>query len=115
MKEVATHDSRAVPTLTTWLDAGELRNVREAAAHALGELAPQDEVAVARLAATIEDDDDYVRWKAIRALGRIGKPAAHLRPQLQAIAEAEREVEVVRAAAQRALVDMDAAFAESID
>ncbi|MEZ6008106.1 MAG: HEAT repeat domain-containing protein [Planctomycetota bacterium] len=66
---LAAHGDAAVPVLVRWLD-DPARNVRETAAHALGNLAPRTPEVVKALAARLEDPDDYVRWKVIRALGR---------------------------------------------
>ncbi|MDA1195948.1 MAG: HEAT repeat domain-containing protein [Planctomycetota bacterium] len=91
---------------TAWLLEGLLhpdRGVREWSAHALGDLAPQDDGVVRALVLSFEDVDDYVRWKAARALGNIGPRSAIALPLLEAAAEAEHEVEVVRAASARAV------------
>ena len=55
------------------------------------------------LIAAFEDDDDLVRWKAVRAIGRIGAPAAAALPLLERMAASKNEHEVVRATAQRAV------------
>ena len=95
-----------VPQLVRWLEH-PARGVREVAAHALGDLAPADPAVAPALAARLEDPDDYVRWKVVRALGRQGARALAWRDALTAIAQADREVEVVRAAAERALLEID--------
>jgi HEAT repeat protein len=77
--------------------------VREGVAHALGELAPKREDVVRALLVAFEDPDDYVRWKAARALGRIGPFAAAARPALEQAANAPQETEIVRATARSAL------------
>jgi HEAT repeat protein len=79
------------------------RGAREWAAHALGDLAPPDDRVVGALMRAFEDPDDYVRWKAARALGRIGAPARRALALLEQAANAEQEVEVVRATAQAAV------------
>jgi len=79
------------------------RNVREGAAHALGELGADAAPAVQALTRAFEDEDDFVRWKAARALGNIGPAAASALPLLGLAAEAEQETEIVRASAQKAV------------
>jgi HEAT repeat protein len=79
------------------------RGVREWSAHALGEFAPQEERVVTALLAAFEDEDDWVRWKAARALGLLGPFARKALPVLEPTANAAQEVEVVRAAAQVAV------------
>ena len=81
----------------------ENRGVREWSIHALGDIAPQEPRVVDLLIAAFEDDDDYVRWKAARALGNIGALAERALPLLEPSAQAEDEVEVVRATAIRAV------------
>lgn len=85
------------------------RGVREGVAHALGDLSPRDPEVVRALLRAFEDADDYVRWKAARALGNIGDVPIAVRERLQQAAKAERETEVVRAAAQRAVEQIDRA------
>ncbi|MCA9314372.1 MAG: HEAT repeat domain-containing protein [Planctomycetes bacterium] len=102
---LAAHGDAAVPVLVRWLD-DPARNVRETAAHALGNLAPRTPEVVKALAARLEDPDDYVRWKVIRALGRQRGVAREYLPAIRAIAEATRETEVVRAAAERAVLEI---------
>lgn len=103
---IAAHGDPAVPVLVEWLDDPS-RNVRETAAHALGNLAPRTPEVVRALAARLEDPDDYVRWKVIRALGRQRGAARDHLPELRAIAEATRETEVVRATAERAVLEIE--------
>ena len=79
------------------------RGVREWSAHAIGDFAIADDEAVAALVQALEDEDDWVRWKAVRALGMLGPIAKRTLPLLEPIAAAEQEVEVVRAAAQVAV------------
>ena len=67
------------------------RGVREWSAHALGDLAPQEDGVVRALVLSFEDTDDYVRWKAARALGNIGPRAAMALPLLRVSAEAESD------------------------
>ncbi len=98
--------SPAVPTLVAWLEDPE-RNVREGAAHALGNLAPRTIEVATALARRIEDPDDYVRWKVIRALGRQREAARDALPALRRIARAELETEIVRASAQRAVLEIE--------
>ena len=102
---LAAHGDASVPVLVRWLD-DPARNVRETAAHALGNLAPRTPEVVKALAARLEDPDDYVRWKVIRALGRQRGVAREYLPAIRAIAEATRETEVVRAAAERAVLEI---------
>jgi HEAT repeat protein len=99
---------RVVPDLVAWL-GHDARDVREVAAHALGDLAPEDPTVVPALRARLEDPDDYVRWKVVRALGRQGARALACLPALRAIAAAARETEVVRASAERAVAEIEAA------
>ncbi len=79
------------------------RGVREWCAHALGDFAPREERVVDALLLAFDDDDDWVRWKAARALGLLGPFAKRALPLLNPAANAEQEVEVVRAAAQVAV------------
>ncbi len=79
------------------------RGVREGVAHALGDLAPDDPRVGPALLAAFEDPDDYVRWKAARALGRLPRLPPGAAAALRAAAEAAQETEVVRAAARTAL------------
>jgi HEAT repeat protein len=79
------------------------RGVREWSAHALGEFAPREERVVDALMRAFEDKDDWVRWKAARALGLLGPFARKALPLLESTANAEQEVEVVRAASQVAV------------
>ncbi len=95
--------ARAAPSIP-WLLEGLLdsnRGVREWSAHALGDLAPQDDGVVRALVVSFEDKDDYVRWKAARALGNIGPRAAMALPLLRVAAETETEV--LQAASQKAV------------
>ena len=88
-----------------WLLEGltdENRHIREWSAHALGDLAPQQDDVVQALIRAFEDEDDWVRWKAARALGNIGPLAAPALPLLEKAASDVRE-EVVYASAQRAV------------
>jgi len=48
-----------------------------------------------------------VRWKAARALGNIGPPAVIALPLLRVAADAKDEVEVVRAASQKAVAQIE--------
>ena len=79
------------------------RAVREASAHALGELGEDATPAVEALTRAFEDEDDFVRWKAARALGNIGPAAESALRLLVPAAEAEQETEIVRASAQKAV------------
>lgn len=96
----------ARPAPTQWL-VGLLRHpnrgIREWSAHALGDLAPRDPEVVRALVAAFEDEDDYVRWKAARALGNIGPLSAAALPLLERSASTDQEVEIVRATAMKAV------------
>ncbi len=83
----------------------ENRGVREWSTHAMGDIAPQRKDVVDALVVSFQDDDDYVRWKAARALGNIGPLAAVALPMLERTAntEPDQEVEVVRATAIKAV------------
>jgi len=76
------------------------RGVREWCAHALGEFVPREERVVDALMKAFEDRDDWVRWKAARALGLLGPFARKALPLLEPVANAQQEVEVVRAASK---------------
>ena len=95
------------------------RGVREWSAHALGDLAARGDFAagaalaertdgvVRALVLSFEDKDDYVRWKAARALGNVGPNAAMALPLLRVCAEAESEQAVTRAAAIKAIAQIE--------
>ncbi len=102
VRQLASDGANIVPDLIEALDDRH-RAVREGAAHALGDIGPDAAPAVDALIRTFEDEDDYVRWKVARALGRIGHAAAAAIPMLEAAVNAERETELMRATAQRAL------------
>ena len=91
---------------SAWL-SHENRGVREGVAHALGDLAPADATIVDALIVAFDDDDDYVRWKAARALGRIGRTAKKALPMLRVAALADRETEIVRAVCKRAVAEIE--------
>lgn len=108
-----------------WLLEGlrhEDRGVREWSAHILGDLALREaalhagaegksalaeEQIVAALIVSFEDEDDWVRWKAARALGNIGPAARAALPMLERAAADVRE-EVVHAAAKKAVAQIRA-------
>jgi HEAT repeat protein len=79
------------------------RGVREWSAHALGDAAPTGDGVVKALLELLEDRDDLVRWKAVRALGLMGSAAAAALPPLRQVAATDQEHEIVRAAAQHAI------------
>jgi HEAT repeat protein len=79
------------------------RGVREWSAHALGDLGFTSSGTIGALIHAFGDKDDWVRWKAVRALGLIGPPAKRALPMIEPVANAEQEVEVVRAAAKVAI------------
>ncbi len=83
--------------------AHDNRWVREFSAHALGDLGFTSSATVSALMYAFGDKDDWVRWKAVRALGLIGPPAKRALPLIEPAANAKDEVEVVRAAAQVAV------------
>lgn len=93
----------AVAPLTHAL-ASPHRATREGAAHALGDIGGASAPAVdVLLRVFVDDDDDFVRWKAARALGRIGPAAAKALPELRRAAADARQSEIVRATAERAV------------
>jgi len=79
------------------------RGVREWSAHALGDLSPHEMRVVDALLVAFDDEDDWVRWKAVRALGCLGPFAKKALPLIEPAAHAQQETEVVRAAALVAL------------
>lgn len=99
--ELAAMGPPAVPALVAALKSPD-RSIREGVAHALGDIKPKDATSIAALIDAFEDDDDFVRWKVARALGNIGPLAKAALPALQ-LATSEKESEVVRAHAQRAI------------
>ena len=100
--EIVAQGPSMVPVLIDAL-GHEHRAVREGAAHALGDLRRESAPAIDALIVAFEDPDDFVRWKAARALGRIGPAAARAIPVLTPAAESQQETEIVRASAQAAL------------
>lgn len=79
------------------------RGVREWSAHALGDLGFTSDATITALISAFSDKDDWVRWKAVRALGLIGPQAKRALPLIEPVADAAQEVEVVRAAAKVAV------------
>lgn len=86
------------------------RWVREGAAIALREQGEGAAPALQALRDALRDPDEFVRWRSVQALGRLGAAAAPARADVQRHASDPREVEVVRAASQRALERIDAAM-----
>lgn len=83
------------------------RNVREGAAHAIGDIGEPAARAVPALMISLEDEDDYVRWKSMRALARIGKAAEPARRQIEAAVNSRHETPVIKAWAETALRALD--------
>ncbi len=106
IKQLVDGGAAHVSRWSSWL-THENRAVREGVAHALGDIAPQDESIVDALIKAFDDTDDYVRWKAARALGRIGKPAKKALPMLRIAANAEREAEIVRAICKKSVREIE--------
>lgn len=97
-----------------WLLEGLLdgdRGVREWSAHALGDLAARGEAAarsetvVRALVVALQDQDDYVRWKAVRALGNIGPPARVALPLIRETVATSQEI--LRASGEKALEQIE--------
>jgi hypothetical protein len=74
-------------------------NVRLAAAHCLESFGSAAAPAVTRLTDALGDPNSFVRWSAVRALGKIGSPAAVAVPSLAALLLDDAEIGVRRAAA----------------
>lgn len=79
------------------------RWVREGAALALRDQGVQASEQVPQLIDALEDEDEMVRWRAAEALGRIGPAAQAALKSLRGHAASPSEVEVVRAACERAI------------
>ncbi len=93
----------AAPPLD-WLLEGLLdddRGVREWSAHALGDIAPQDDRVVRALIVSLQDKDDYVRWKVVRALGNIGPRAKLALPLIKETVASSQEI--LRASGEKAI------------
>ena len=90
------------------LEAGRPKDVRVAAAEALGELGPMAAGTLPVLSRLLDDPDQAVRGAATRAVGRLGAVARPERPKLVRLQREDPEPEV-RHAAGEALSTLDAA------
>jgi HEAT repeat protein len=79
------------------------RWVREGAALALRDQGVQASEQVPQLMKALDDEDEMVRWRAAETLGRIGPAARAALPALRGHLDAPGEVEVVKAASQKAI------------
>ncbi|MHC4982319.1 MAG: HEAT repeat domain-containing protein, partial [Planctomycetota bacterium] len=95
-------DRRAVPCLVKLLESRE-RRVRIAAIVALRLIGPQARVAVDRLVSLVGHEDTPTRWRAARALARIGDRRV-VPPLLEALREEPQKL--VRSSIIKALGEM---------
>lgn len=95
----------AVPELVEALGRRDTE-VRKLAARTLGEIGPTANDCFTVLKGVLDDDDEWVRWDAVRAVGKVGANPKDVVPLLEAVFRRDEE-DFVREAALKALHDAD--------
>ncbi|QDT41954.1 HEAT repeat protein [Gimesia alba] len=96
----------AVPSLIKALSHRD-KTVRQYAAKTLGEIGPPANHSFNALKNLLTDDDEWVRWDAVRAVGKVGVTPQKAVPLLESVFRRSKEEDFVREAALTTLHDAD--------